>query len=94
MNQTSPYGFKRKLSVFRLVALTSLLLLFFLNLKAQTTGITLEDIWASPKFASRGAEAIRWMKDDATYSRLERKESALELNVYNVRTGERSHTYE
>lgn len=75
-----------------LAVMFNVLYVHFSHLSAQTTGITLEDIWASPKFASRGAEAIRWMKDDATYSRLERKDGSMELNVYNVRTGEKTET--
>ena len=70
----------------------SILILPSLAAFAQSTGITLEDIWASPKFASRGAEAIRWMKDDTQYSRLERTEAGLELNVYNVISGEKTET--
>lgn len=82
----------RKLSVLVFAIAFNTLSLFYIDLRAQTTGITLEDIWASPKFASRGAEAIRWMKDDATYSRLERKAGGIELNVYNVRTGAKTET--
>lgn len=80
-----------------LLAAYGIFLLFFsliipANLQAQKTGIALEDIWASPKFYARGAEEIRWMKDDSKYSRLERTKEKTELNVYDVLTGKKLET--
>lgn len=65
---------------------------FPLFLNAQKTGITLEDIWTSPKFYARGAEEIRWMKDDNQYSRLERSKEKTELNLFDVQTGNKLQT--
>ena len=63
------------------------------NIFGQTTGITLSDIWASPKYYAKGAEEIRWMKDDNRYSRLERiQKDKTELNIYDVQSGKKLET--
>jgi dipeptidyl-peptidase-4 len=77
-------------TTFWTFALIGLLLPF--TAFGQKTGITLEDIWASPKFYARGAEEIRWMNDDASYSRLERSKEKTELNIYEVVSGKKTAT--
>lgn len=75
-----------------------LLLICFLlpAVHAQTpktgTGISLEDIWNSSKYYARGAEAIRWMKNDNQYSRLEKNKGETELNIYDVSSGNKTET--
>jgi len=76
----------RNIYTYIRIIILSFIILSGGQISAQITGISLEDIWASPKYFAQGAEAIRWMKNDEQFSRLESKQGKISLNIYWVNT--------
>ncbi len=58
---------------------------------AQSTQLTLENIYSKKAFAARGFGPVRWMKDNAGYSTVERNKDlgGDEIVKYDARSGER-----
>jgi len=62
--------------------------------RAQNSGlvkITLEDLYKNNVFRQKGINAVRWMKDNNSYSALEnnQKISGKDIVVYDAKTGQR-----
>ncbi len=72
--------------------LRSLILIFFtLSLSGQGQGLTLEDVYKTNTYPTRGYQSLRWMEDMQHYTTLEASPSAgcNEIVSYNVKSGER-----
>lgn len=54
--------------MFRLASLFVVLFLLTINSQAQTKKLTLEDIYTKNQYGSKGIGALRWMKDNKSYS--------------------------
>jgi dipeptidyl-peptidase-4 len=78
----------------RLFLRAAILILCFsgLNLNAQKTQLTLEDIWASSKFRPDFVFGINSMADGEHYSTLEFGQQSVSIEKYSYRTGEKTGT--
>ncbi len=79
----------RKLSFGLLILLVGLL---SINLPAQNKKLTLEDIYTSNLYRSKGIGQLRWMKDNKSYSTLEFNATAKGNDIvrYDVASGTKS----
>ena len=67
-------------------------LFYILTLSAQNKKLTLEDIYTKNLYASKGIGALRWMKDNTSYSTIEKNGTTNgdEIVRYNVINGSRT----
>lgn len=78
--------------MFRLTSLFVVLFLLTSNLQAQTKKLTLEDIYTKNRYGSKGIGALRWMKDNKSYSTVEYNTAAGGSDIvrYEVTGGSRT----
>ena len=64
----------------------------FYSSAQEGSELTLSDIYTTRKFSSRGIASMRWMKDNVSYSTLERNKEigGRDIVRYDVKTGERT----
>lgn len=78
--------------MFRLASLFLVALLLNINSKAQTIKLSLEDIYTKNRYGSKGIGALRWMKDNKSYSTIEYNAAAGGSDIvrYDVQGGART----